>query len=168
MTTTVGGSTGITVSTWANAARPSGVTMGTLGWNTDMSTLEVYSGSTWANVGAGSSSSGGGVTWAVATTSNIIAVVNNGYFANTTAANITVTMPSSAAVGSYLSFVDYARTFSINTLTLYPNGLKIQGNTANVSISTNGQAVNLFTPIQPKDGLIIQLEVQSDHTQLII
>lgn len=42
---------GITVSSWTTANRPSPATAGQLGFNTSLSQLEVYNGTTWVKVG---------------------------------------------------------------------------------------------------------------------
>ncbi|CAB5214397.1 hypothetical protein UFOVP190_92 [uncultured Caudovirales phage] len=160
MTTTVGGSTGITVSTWSNAARPSGVSMGTLGWNTDMSTLEVHNGTTWGNVGAGGSSTGGGITWATVQTANITAVVNTAYPVDATTSNITVTLPATPTAGSQVIITDYKQALSASkTITVYPNGGKIYGNTGNATLNNFGQSINL-TYIDSTQGWIMPSGVQ--------
>ena len=120
-------------------------TAGAIRYNTTLSTLESANGVSWANVGSGSatSSGGGGISWQAVQSSNFIAVAGNGYGVNTATGNVVVTLPSSPTVGQQIQIIDYARNFSSNNLTIYPNGLKIQGNTSNVSISTNGQSTAL-------------------------
>lgn len=128
------------VPTGDTASRPS-ANAGSIRFNTDLGTLESANGTAWANVGSGSSSSGGGgISWQPVQNTNFIAVKNNGYFVNTQIANVTVTLPASPTSGDFIQFTDYARTFSSNNFILYPNGNKIQGNTANVSLSVNGQS----------------------------
>jgi len=128
-----------------NTAQRPAASAGYIRYNTTLNTLESANGSAWANVGSGSatSSGGGGVSWQAVQNNSFIAVAGNGYAVNTAIANVTVTLPSSPTIGSLLTFVDYNQSFSSNNLILYPNGNKIQGNTSNVTISTNGQAVNL-------------------------
>jgi hypothetical protein len=101
------------------------------------------SGVFWANGSAYSSGSGGGLTWTTVQTANVTAVVNTAYPINTTSSNITVTLPASVAAGSQIQLVDYARTFSSRNVKLYPNGLKITSNTANVNLTYSGTAVTL-------------------------
>lgn len=42
---------GITVSSWTTATRPSPATAGQMGFNTDLTQLEVYNGTTWVKMG---------------------------------------------------------------------------------------------------------------------
>ncbi len=53
MTAIVGGSSGITFPTWTTSTRPSSPTTGTMGWNTDLNSMENYTGSAWSSVGGG-------------------------------------------------------------------------------------------------------------------
>ncbi|NBP03220.1 MAG: hypothetical protein EBU90_24605 [Proteobacteria bacterium] len=46
------GDRGVTYPTWTTAARPSSPTLGQVGLNTTIGTLEMYNGSTWVVVGA--------------------------------------------------------------------------------------------------------------------
>jgi hypothetical protein len=126
------------------AQRPAATTQGYIRYNTTLNSLESANGTAWANVGSGSaSSSGGGVSWQPVQNTNFIAVAGSGYGVNTAIANVTVTLPASPTVGQQIQIVDYARTFSSNNLIIYANGNKIQGNTANVVVSTNGQSTAL-------------------------
>jgi hypothetical protein len=111
-------------------------------------TLTVGTTGDTVTLAAGSSVSGfgfDGVVW----TSNIVtsaftASVNVGYFVNTSAAAITVTLPASASNGDQLVFVDYNRKFGTNALTLNQNSLKFQGyTTPNPVYNTAGQTVQL-------------------------
>lgn len=131
------------VPTGTTAGRPS-ATAGSIRFNTDLNTLESANGSAWANVGSGAASSGGGVSWSTTVqNTNFIAVAGNGYAVNTQIANVIVTLPASPTVGNFISLVDYKGTFTGNNLILYPNGNKINGNTSNVYLSTNGQGISL-------------------------
>ena len=58
MTAIVGGSSGITFPTWSTAGRPTSPTVGTMGWNTDLASMENWNGSAWASVGGGASAGG--------------------------------------------------------------------------------------------------------------
>ena len=132
----------LVVPTGGTASRPS-ANAGSIRFNTDLGTLESANGTAWANVGSGSASAGsGGVSWQPVQNTNFIAVTGNGYAVNTQGANVTVTLPSNPTVGSIVSLIDYARTFSANGMTIYPNGNKIQGNTANVLINASGSGTS--------------------------
>ena len=94
-------------------------------------TLTIGTTGDTVTLAAGSSVSGfgfDGVVW----TSNIVtsaftASVNVGYFINTSAAAVTVTLPASASNGDQLVFVDYSRKFGTNALTLNQNSVNFQG-----------------------------------------
>lgn len=50
MAVIIDGTTGITYPTWTTAGRPSSPTLGQAGYNTTIPQLEVYNGTTWANI----------------------------------------------------------------------------------------------------------------------
>ena len=85
----------------------------------------------------------GGIAWQSVQTSGFTAVASRGYPCNTTSSAFTVTLPSSATTGDTIQIVDYAGTFATNKITLAPNGLKIEGGTANKLLTTNREAVSL-------------------------
>jgi len=87
-----------------------------------------------------------GLSWdsSVKTASTFTAVVNKGYFVDTTSNAITCTLPASATAGDVLAFVDYARNWGTNKLTLDPNSLNFQGySSPNPEYNTSGQSVQL-------------------------
>jgi hypothetical protein len=92
---------------------------------------------------------GGGLDWqSVVTGSTLTAVAGRGYPINTLANACTVTLPASASVGDTIQFVDYARFFGTNNLTLNTNSLKFQGATTSTAgaypiYSTNGQSITI-------------------------
>jgi hypothetical protein len=69
----------------------------------------------------------GGAAWQAVKTSGFTAVAKEGYFCNTTSSAFTATLPASATIGDFISFVDYAGTFDTNNLTIGRNGHNIQG-----------------------------------------
>ena len=85
------------------------------------------------------------IAWqSVVTAATLTAVAGRGYPINTTANACTVTLPASASVGDTIKFVDYARNWGTNALTLNQNSLKFQGNAApNPVYDTNGQSVTI-------------------------
>ena len=89
----------------------------------------------------------GGLDWstAVVTASTLTASAGNGYYINTTSNACTITLPSSAEAGDQIVFVDYARTWATNAITLDSNGLNFQGNadTYTVDYDTAGQSLNI-------------------------
>ena len=71
------------------------------------------------------------------------AVNNDQIFATTTTDAITITLPSSASAGNQITIIDISRSFGSNNLTVARNGHKINGESNNLVLSTNGQAITL-------------------------
>ena len=71
------------------------------------------------------------------------AVSGTGYFANTTSAAFTITLPTSPSAGDIVAVRDYAQTFATNNLTIGRNGQPIDGISSDLVLSTNGQAITL-------------------------
>ena len=87
------------------------------------------------------------ISWqSVVTGATLTAVAGRGYPINTTSNACTVTLPASASVGDTIKFVDYARNWGTNAVTM-TSTLKFQGSTtassSNVVYDTDGQAVTL-------------------------
>lgn len=76
-------------------------------------------------------------------TANFAAASINTYAVNTTSGAITATLPALPVAGDYITFTDYARTFTTNNLTINPNGGKINASTSNVILNVSGAAVSL-------------------------
>ena len=99
--------------------------------------------------GAGNLSFGdvsGGTSWqsSIVTGTTLTAVAGNGYWIDTTSNACTVTLPASASVGDTIEFVDYARTWGTNAVTINQNSLNFQGySSPNPVYDTNGQSVRL-------------------------
>jgi hypothetical protein len=86
----------------------------------------------------------GGTSWqAVITADPANAVAGNGYFANTTSAAFTITLPTAATIGDEISIIDYAGTFGTNNLTVGRNGHNIQGAAADLILTIDDQAITL-------------------------
>jgi len=77
----------------------------------------------------------GGTSWQ--------AVAGEGYFINTTGGVVTMTLPSSPTIGDEVAFVDYAGTFDSNTMTVGRNSEKINGATADLTVSVERAANTL-------------------------
>jgi hypothetical protein len=87
----------------------------------------------------------GGASWqAVITADPANAVAGNGYFCNTTGGAFTVTLPTSAAIGDFISFIDYAGTFDTYNLTIGRNGHNIQGAAADLTVSVERAGFTLI------------------------
>ena len=114
----------------------------------DGSTLTLGGPSTAVTLACGATQTGfgrtGTVDWCTtAKTSPFTAVNGVGYFVNTCAGTITVTLPSSPSAGNIISIKDYKSTFSVNNVTLCRNGSKLGGETLNATLSTSGEASTL-------------------------
>ena len=86
----------------------------------------------------------GTVDWCTtAKTSPFTAVSGDGFFVNTSAGAITVTLPASPSAGDIVSVADYASTWGTNNVTLCRNSSLINGGSNNATLSTQGQSVTL-------------------------
>jgi hypothetical protein len=88
----------------------------------------------------------GGISWqsSIVTGSTLTAVAGNGYWIDTTLNACTITLPASASVGDQIIFVDYARTWGTNAITINTNSLNFQGDTSpNPEYNTDGQSVSI-------------------------
>ena len=86
-----------------------------------------------------------GTAWqAVVTAATFTAVAGNGYPINTTSNACTVTLPAAASVGDTIEFMDYARKWDTNAITLNTNSLNYQGNTTPHPIyDTQGESLRI-------------------------
>jgi len=98
----------------------------------------------------------GTVDWVTTVqTSTITAATGSGYFVNTTGGAITANLPAGAA-GSIVAFKDYANTFDSNNLTIAANGSeKINGDTIDLIVSTEGEALTLVYIDATKGWLVV-------------
>jgi hypothetical protein len=125
--------------------------------NSNTSTIITQTNSTTITIGttgqtvalaSGASQSGfgrsGSVNWdTTAKTTGFTAVSGNGYFVNTTAGAITVTLPATPAAGDIVAIADYANTAATNNITVGRNGVNIDGEAVNGKIKINGQVYTL-------------------------
>jgi len=77
----------------------------------------------------------GGAAWQAVKTTGFTAAAKEGYFCDTTSAAFTATLPASATIGDFISFIDYSGTFDTNNLTVGRNGHKIQGDSTDLTVS---------------------------------
>jgi len=77
----------------------------------------------------------GGAAWQAVKTTGFTAAAKEGYFCDTTSAAFTATLPASATIGDFISFIDYSGTFDTNNLTVARNGHKIQGDSTDLTVS---------------------------------
>jgi hypothetical protein len=138
-----------------NAIEPQSGTTLTLGASGD--TITIPAGATISNQGT---AAGFGPTGAVSWNTTKItadpnpAVTGVGYFADTTSAAFTITLPSSPSAGAVVGIADYANTFATNNLTVGRNGSNIGGVAANSLLSTNGLSVT-FVYVDATQGWIV-------------
>jgi len=85
----------------------------------------------------------GGTSWQAVKTSDFTAAAGEGYFVNTTSGAITATLPSSASIGDEVSIIDYAGTADTNNITIGRNSHKIQGASADLTVSVERAAFTL-------------------------
>ena len=78
-----------------------------------------------------------------AKTANYTAVAGDRILANTAGGVWTLTLPASPAVGDEIHILDAAASFDDNTLTVARNSLKIQGLTADLSLTTQNTGIGL-------------------------
>ena len=77
----------------------------------------------------------GGASWQAVKNANFNVTAGEGYFIDTTSTTITATLPSSPALGDFVSIIDYAGTFDTNNLTIARNGKPIQGDATDLTVS---------------------------------
>lgn len=81
-------------------------------------------------------------TYSVQNTS-FSAVTWNAYFIDTSGGGVTVTLPSSPSMGDTIRLLDVAKTFDSNNLTISRNGEKIQGDSSDMTVNTEGAAFEI-------------------------
>ena len=97
----------------------------------------------------------GGAAWQAVKTSGFTAVAKEGYFCNTTSAAFTATLPASAVIGDFISFIDYAGTFDTNNLTVARNGHNIQGSATDLTVATERAGFTLVY-VDATQGWLLQ------------
>jgi hypothetical protein len=138
-----------------NAIEPQCGTTLTVGASGD--TIVIPSGATISNQGT---AAGFGPTGAVSWNTTKItanpnpAVTGVGYFADTTSAAFTITLPATPAAGAVVGIADYANTFATNNLTVGRNSSNIGGVANNAILSTNGLSVT-FVYVDATQGWIV-------------
>jgi len=85
----------------------------------------------------------GGTAWQSVVTGATTMVSGRGYFVNTTSSAFAMTLPSSASIGDYVQIIDYAGTADTNNITISRNSHKIQGEAADLVVTTERAAFTL-------------------------
>jgi len=75
---------------------------------------------------------------------NTTATAGSYYFVDTTSAPVTITLPASAVLGDTIRFIDLSGTFDTNNLTVARNSHKIQRDTSDLTVNTEGAAFDLI------------------------
>jgi len=137
-----------------NAIEPQSGTTLTLGASGD--TITIPSGATINNQGSAVNfGPTGAVSWnTTKVTTGFTATSGVGYFADTTSAAFTITLPATPAAGAVIGITDYANTFATNNITVGRNGSNIGGVASNATLSTNGIAVT-FVYVDATQGWIV-------------
>ena len=112
--------------------------------NENANTITIGKSGDTVTVASGATLTGAGIEWqsSIVTAATLTAEAGKGYWIDTSSNACTVTLPTSSSVGDELYFVDFARNFGTNALTLDQGSQKYQGNTSpNPVYNLNGQAV---------------------------
>ena len=97
----------------------------------------------------------GGAAWQAVKTSGFTAVAKQGFFCDTTSSAFTATLPVSATIGDFISFIDYAGTFDTNNLTIARNGHNIQGVAEDLTVSVERAGLTLVY-VDSTQGWLLQ------------
>lgn len=113
--------------------------------NADGSDGQVIKTDGSGNLSFGSAGRTGTVDWntTAITADPNPAVSGTGYFVNTTSGSITITLPTSPSAGDIVAFADYALTWDTNNCILDPGSNKINGETTDYTISSEGKSLTL-------------------------
>ena len=128
------GSPGLTIPFGNTAQRTADAGAGSLRFNTEINVLELYNGTAWLPVG---------VLNAKTVTTTYSAHSGEQLFVDTNGGAFTITLPSAPATGDVIRFFDLRKTFDSNALTIGRNGKLIQGDSADMTVSSEGAAFDL-------------------------
>ena len=128
------GSPGLTIPFGNTAQRTANAGAGSIRFNTEINVLELYNGTSWLPVG---------VLNAVTVTTTYTAHSGEQLFVDTNGGAFTITLPSAPATGDVIRFFDLRKTFDSNNLTIGRNGKLIQGDSADMTVNSEGAAFDL-------------------------
>ena len=126
------GSPGLTIPFGTTAQRTANAGAGSLRFNTELTVLELYNGTAWLPVGVHN-----GVTVTTTYTAH-----RQQLFRDTNGGAFTVTLPG-PAVGDIARFPQLRKTFDPNALTIGRNGKLIQGDSADMTVNSEGAAFDI-------------------------
>jgi hypothetical protein len=120
-----------------NAVEPQSGTTLTLGASGD--TVALAAGALQTGFGRT-----GTVDWSSTIRSSDFTAVNGvGYFVDTSAGQVTVTLPASPSVGDIVAIKDWSSTAATNRINIARNGQEIEGNATDGAIDVHGDAQTL-------------------------
>ena len=128
------GSPGLTIPFGNTAQRTADAGAGSIRFNTEINVLELYNGTAWLPVG---------VLNAKTVTTTYSAHSGEQLFVDTNGGAFTITLPASAAAGDVIRFFDLRKTFDSANLTIGRNGKLIQGDSADMTVNSEGAAFDL-------------------------
>ena len=128
------GSPGLTIPFGNTAQRTANAGAGSIRFNTEINVLELYNGTSWLPVG---------VLNGKTVTTTYSAHSGEQLFVDTNGGAFTITLPSAPATGDVIRFFDLRKTFDSNALTIGRNGKLIQGDSADMTVSSEGAAFDL-------------------------
>ena len=128
------GSPGLTIPFGNTAQRTANAGAGAIRFNTEINVLELYNGNAWLPVG---------VLNAKTVTTTYTAHSGEQLFVDTNGGGFTITLPSAPATGDVIRFFDLRKTFDSNALIIGRNGKLIQGDSADMTVNSEGAAFDL-------------------------
>jgi len=109
-----------------------------------------------------------GLDWSTAVqSSDFTAEATKGYFINTTSAAVTVTLPTTPAVGNVISIVDHGGNALTNNILINTNSKNLEGSTATAAIGVNLNARALTLVYSDATKGWVKLEQPSDTTNVL-
>lgn len=101
----------------------------------------IWNGSNWAPGNAASS----GLDFDTSLqSSNFTAVLNKGYFLDTSGGTVQVTLPASPSTGDEVHVIDSANNAATNNITIVRNGNPIASSATDLTVAVNGAAFRLI------------------------
>ena len=101
----------------------------------------VWNGTNWA---PGNTAAAGLNFDSTIKTASFNAVVNEGYFVDTSSNVLTVTLPSSPSVGDEVHVIDSSNSAATNNITIVRNGNPIASSASDLTVAVNGAAFRLI------------------------
>lgn len=132
------GSPGLTVPYGTSAQRPADAGAGSIRFNTDLNILELYNGTAWLPVGEFQS------VFIDSSDSPYQSSSGQQLFVDSSVGVVTVNLPADPQVGDRIRFFDLTKSFDSFSLTVGRNTKRIQGDTADMTVDTEGAAFDMI------------------------